>query len=298
MTILFLDDWDNKYPHAIADAKSKNQSWVRQAAKFKSMGINNYYFHLALHNPLLVGVDPYSDYLSPEQQQMILIECSENYWYALREVIRFPEDGSDNFYHLDANRGNLAMFWCLFNSFITYLQQIRQTGKTLNARAVIILFHMFASYGASSILFTKGDLRKGEIKNYKSYRDALPKWMWYKEGKDTDNQYEFTTMMNKNITYSYVPQGSPEEANNVGRGKTPRLILGDEIPFLAYVSTSLPALIASTTDSFDKAKARGQFHGILYTTTAGDLSTDSGKYVYEKIKKKAMFFSEDRKSVV
>lgn len=292
MTLLYLDDWDNKYPNAIADTLTRRKTWVQLAAKYQKMGVSNYYFHLALHNPLLQGVDPYSDDLTPAQQQMILLECSENFWYALREVIRFPDAGGDQYFHLDANRGNIAMFWCIFNAFVTYVQQIRQTGKSLNSRAIIILLHMFAAQGSDSILFTKGDLRKGEIKNYKAYRDALPKWMWYKADKDTDNQYEFTTMMNKNITYSYVPQGSPEEANNVGRGKTPRFIYGDEIPFLPYAAISLPALIASTTDSFDKARAQGLFHGVLYTTTAGDLSTDSGKYVYEKIKKKAMFFSE------
>jgi hypothetical protein len=289
--MLYLEDW-NKKQYAIVDDKTPRKSWVVMAAKYKQMGVKNYYFHLALHNPLLQGVDPYSEFLTDDQKQMILLECSENYWYALREVIRFPQDGSDDYFHLDANRGNLAMFWCVFNSFITYVQQIRQTGKSLNSRALIVLLHMFAGYGSTSILFTKGDLRKSEIKNYKAYRDALPKWMWYKDQGDTDNQYEFTTMMNKNITNSYVPQGSPEDANNVGRGKTPRFIYGDEIPFLAYVWISIPALIASTTDSFDKARARGEFYGILYTTTAGDLSTESGKYVYNKIKKQGMFFGE------
>lgn len=289
MTILYERDWD-RFPTAIPDFETKNHTWAMQAAKYHQMGVKNYYFFLALYNPLLVGVDPYSPNLTEEQKQMILLECAWNPWYVIREVIRIPEGKDLNM--VRANRGNIAMFWCVLNSFITYVQQIRQTGKSLNTRVIVVLFHMFMAKGAEHILFTKGDLRKGEIKHYKKMRESLPKWMWKLTSKDTDNQYEFTNMENGNITYSYVPQGDPEAANTVGRGKTPKLITNDETPFCPYASISIPALIASTTNSFDEAKAKKQFHAILYTTTAGDLSTESGKYVYEKIKKMGMFFSE------
>jgi hypothetical protein len=287
--ILYLEDWD-RYPHAVADVSSRNYSWVEMAYKYQTMGIQNWYFFLALHNEELRGIDPHSDKLTEEQQELILLECAINPWYALREVIRIPD--GDNLIMLEANRGNIAMFWCVFNSFITFVQQIRQTGKTLNTRFLVVLFHIFITKGATHVLFTKGDLRRDEIKYYKKFRAALPKWMWYLTPKDTDNQYEFTTLMNENQTFSYVPQGSPDDANSVGRGKTPDFVNVDEPPFLPNAKVSIPALIASTTASFDKARKYKKFHAILYTTTAGDLSTESGKYVYENIKKKGMFFSE------
>lgn len=303
MAILYEQDWD-KYPLAIVDDQTKNTSWLQLAAKFKLMGVKHWYFPLALHNPELRNWDPFDPFLPEHIVQMMMLECYENPWYFFREIQRVPAKSGGGSQPLKANRGNIALFWCVMNSFITYVQQIRQTGKSLNTRAVVNYFHNVAAEGSMHILFTKGDLRKEEIKEYKLMRDLLPKWMWYLHPKDADNQHEFTTLSRGNRTKSYVPQGDPEAANGVGRGTTPTLVTGDEVPFLPYAEISIPALIAATTASFDEARSKGAMHGILYTTTAGDLSTDSGKFVFEKIKSVAMFFSEilydseDRKDAV
>lgn len=303
MAILYEKDWD-KYPDAIVDLNSRNESWVKMAAKYKLMGVKHWYMMLALIQPELAKWDPFDPNLPEHIVQMMMLECEENPWYFFREIQRVPAKSGGGSHPLRANRGNIAMFWCVMNSFITYVQQIRQTGKSLNTRAVVNYFHNVAARDSMHILFTKGDLRKEEIKEYKLMRDLLPKWMWYLHPKDADNQHEFTTLSRGNRTKSYVPQGDPEAANGVGRGTTPTLVTGDEVPFLPYAEISIPSLIAATTASFDEARANGSMHGILYTTTAGDLSTDSGKYVFEKIKSIAMFFSEilydcvDRKDAV
>lgn len=303
MAILYEKDWD-KYPNAIVDTGSRNESWVKMAAKYKTMGVKHWYMMLALIQPELAKWDPFDPNLPEHIVQMMMLECEENPWYFFREIQRVPAKSGGGSHPLRANRGNIAMFWCVMNSFITYVQQIRQTGKSLNTRAVVNYFHNVAARDSMHILFTKGDLRKEEIKEYKLMRDLLPKWMWYLHPKDADNQHEFTTLSRGNRTKSYVPQGDPEAANGVGRGTTPTLVTGDEVPFLPYAEISIPSLIAATTASFDEARANGSMHGILYTTTAGDLSTDSGKYVFEKIKSIAMFFSEilydcvDRKDAV
>lgn len=303
MAILYAEDWDN-HPHAIVDTKSKNKSWVEMAAKFKAMGVKHWYFPLALNQPILRNYDPFDPNLPEDIIQLMMLECEENPWYFFREIQRVPAKSGGGSRPLMANRGNIAMFWCVINSFITYVQQIRQTGKSLNTRAIVTYFHNVAARESMHILFTKGDLRKEEIKEYKSMRDLLPKWMWYIHPKDTDNQHEFTTLSRGNRTKSYIPQGDPEAANSVGRGTTPTLVTSDEVPFLPYAAISIPALIAATTASFDEARANGSMYGILYTTTAGDLSTDSGKYVFDNIKSVAMFFSEilydckDRKDAV
>jgi hypothetical protein len=303
MAILYEKDWD-KYPDAIVHTESRNESWVKMAAKYRTMGVKHWYMMLALIQPELAKWDPFDPNLPEHIVQMMMLECEENPWYFFREIQRVPAKSGGGSHPLRANRGNIAMFWCVMNSFITYVQQIRQTGKSLNTRAVVNYFHNVAARDSMHILFTKGDLRKEEIKEYKLMRDLLPKWMWYLHPKDADNQHEFTTLSRGNRTKSYVPQGDPEAANGVGRGTTPTLVTGDEVPFLPYAEISIPSLIAATTASFDEARANGSMHGILYTTTAGDLSTDSGKYVFEKIKSIAMFFSEilydcvDRKDAV
>lgn len=291
MAILYAEDWD-EYPTAIADIHSRNTSWVIQAVKYRDMGIKNWDFCLALLNPQLQGVDPFDPYLPSEYRSLIILECWANPWYFLREIQRVPAKAGGAAGLLKANRGNIAMFWCVFNSFITYVQQVRQTGKSLNTRALVNYFHHCGAEQSEHVLFTKGDLRAQEIKAYKEMRSLLPPYLCEISPKEADNQIGFTTKTRSNETFSYIPQGDPVSANKVGRGRSPALITGDEIPFLDYVDISLASLAAATTAVFDEARLKGAMHGILYTTTAGDLSTSSGKYVYEKIKKAGMFFSE------
>lgn len=289
--ILYQKDW-NRYPTAIIDDKTKNTSWLEQAAKYKTMGVKHWYFHLALLQPELRNYDPFDPDLPEEIVQKMMYEVKYNPWYFFREIQKVPAKTAGGAGLLRANRGNIALFWCVFNAFITYLQQIRQTGKSLNVRSIVNYFHHVAAENSQHILFTKGDLRKQEIKEYKTMRSLLPNWLWAPHPKDADNQIEFTTRSKSNETKTYIPQGDPEAANGVGRGTTPILITVDEGPFLSYADISIPALVAATTNSFDDARKANAFHGIVYSTTAGDLSTKSGEYVYNNIKRIAMFFSE------
>ena len=87
--ILFLEDWQ-KYPTAIIDYETKNKSFVRQAAVYRLMGVQNHAFLLALINPRLQGVDPHDPNLTLEQQMEVAIECRINPWYFFREVARAP----------------------------------------------------------------------------------------------------------------------------------------------------------------------------------------------------------------
>lgn len=291
MTILYKSDFA-KYPSAIIDLKTKNTSWLEFGAKLRKEGNENWGFHLTLLDPTLQGVDYFADDLDRLTILKIQTELRNNYWFYLREFFKVPTGGSGGSVYYRANRGNIGAAWSLFNSFVTYVEQIRQTGKSLFTRGIATGFHNAWTENSTHILFTKSDLRADEIKSYREISEELPGYVRYKHKKDKENQQEFTTMCHSNVTYSYIPQGDPKSANKVGRGKTPRFINGDEIPFLAYAQISIPALEASTNNSFDEAKAAGDFYGTLWTTTAGDLSTDEGKYVYEKIRKKGMFFTE------
>src|SRR5690606_6296803 len=113
-------------------------------------------------------------------------------------------------------RGNIATYWSIFNHFVTYLEQIRQTGKSLTGRSLMTGFHtawVLGSEGStiSSILFTKSDLRPDEIKEYKGIKLTLPKYMYYNTIKDKDNQQDFTTLCRGVVTYSYIPAGSKDD---------------------------------------------------------------------------------------
>ena len=302
MPILYEEDWA-KYPTAVPDipgmqtrygtlAGTRNKSWLEQAYKFRDMGIKHWYFPLTLYNASLSGVNPHSPDLTEDQMGLIMLECEHNPWYVWREIMLVPNKSGGGHSPLGANRGNIALFWSVLNSFVTYVQQIRQTGKSLNTRMIVVPWHLFWAEGSQHILFTKGDLRKEEIREYKDIRNALPKYLWTPHPKDADNQIEFTTLDRGNRTKTYIPQGDPEAANNVGRGQSPTIITNDEPPFVPYASISIPALVAASGNTFDQAARNGAMHFLLFTTTAGDLSTESGQYVYNKIKKAAMPFGE------
>lgn len=289
--ILFREDFD-RFPSAIVHTSTKNRTWVELASKYKQMGIKNYYFHLALINPILADYDPRDPNLPEDIAALMMVECSINPWYALREVISVPPSEPGKYEPIQANRGNIAAYWCMYAQIIVYLQQIRQTGKSLWGRSLVTDFHHFRNKNSQHILYTKSDLRSQEIAEYKRFRMALPSWAYVPDSKEADNQIAFTTLSRDNETKTYIPSGDPEGAKKVGRGTTPDLILNDETPFCSYCPESVSSLAAAVTASFPKAKANGKFHGIAYTTTAGDLSTREGKFVYHNIKKKSATFGE------
>lgn len=288
--ILFLEDWD-KYPNAICH-QTKNTTWLEMASKYKSMGVKNYYSHLALINPELAEYDPHDPYLDDRIKLEMIREAQNNPWYFYREIFRVPAKSGGGYTKFEANRGVIAAIWSVFNHFITYLQLIRQTGKSLFGRGTSVYWHKLIAKGSEHILFTKSDLRSGEIREYKKIAEGLPVWMLEPHPDDADNQIAYTTLSRGNVTKTYIPSNDPDGAQKIGRGTTPNLVIGDEIPFLTYADISIPALINATGASFEEAVKKDVFHAILYTTTAGDLSTRSGKYVYEFIKSRSMFFSE------
>ena len=68
-------------PRTIIIHKSTtNQSFLDMHYYFKSKGIQNNDFFLALLDPGLAGVDPRDPNLSPNMKIRVLQECRLNYW--------------------------------------------------------------------------------------------------------------------------------------------------------------------------------------------------------------------------
>jgi Hom_end-associated Hint. len=121
-TVRFLKDFA-RY-RATADTETKNTSFKRTAEIFRQQGIKNYFFLLQLNNPMLKGVDPYSENLTNEQVLWIAEECRTNFWYFLREVCKVR---ADRFFQ--ANRGNISFIWNYLNHITSYMIMPRQQGK-------------------------------------------------------------------------------------------------------------------------------------------------------------------------
>lgn len=289
--ILFLKDWE-KY-NAIPHLSTTNKSFVRLAGVYKSMGIKNHLFPLALYNPLLENVNPFNPNLDFSTIAMIVQEVKENPWYYFREIARAPATGSPEPAMLEANRGNIALYWLFFNHITTLLIQCRQTGKSLSTDLLMQYIKDIAAINTDIQLLTKDDsLRVRNIQRLKELQSYLPPYLNLKTKQDADNTEKMTCIKLGNTYYTAVGQPTIEGARKVGRGMTLAINQIDEIAYLPNISIILPSLLSSGGAARANAARYGSYFGNIFTTTAGHLSSASGRFVYNRIYKTSFRWTE------
>jgi hypothetical protein len=279
--ILFEQDW-LKYPNAIIDTKTSNQSYVRLASVYRKMGVKNNAFCLALINPALQGLDPFAPDLTIEEMAAVAVEIKNNPWYFMREVARVPPIGGGGSTPFEGNRGNVALFWCFFNHVMTFLIQIRQTGKSLSTDLLMTLLMNFRCENTEINLLTKDEiLRKTNIDRLKKCIDELPPYLIQRNPKvDTNNTEAITINSMGNIYKTHVPQASEKGAYKLGRGLTSPIMHIDESPFQPNVKIAVGSALAATGAAVDKVKANGGDYGTIFTTTAGKIDDKDGSFIY------------------
>ena len=278
--ILFKDDW-KKYPGAMIHTATTNTSWVRMAAIYKQMGVNNFFFHLALHDKRLEHVNPYADKLTDELKALIRKECTLNPWYYLREIARIKPQASNNLIPVNANRGNIALWWLFFNHITTFLMQIRQTGKSVSTDKVIEWVLDFGGANTTVALYTKDDdLRVANVERIKGSRKLVPGYLYAKTNKDSDNTFEVTNRTLGNSIKTFVAQKDKTAANARGRGMTVPIVWSDEGPFAPNVDITVGAMLGATTAARAEAKANNRPYGNIFTTTAGDRGNREGRFMH------------------
>ncbi len=254
------------------------------ARVLKALGVKNHMFHLCLYNPYLREVDPHSPNISPEEILMVVEECRINFWYYLREVARAPGQSGAPARPVEANRGNLALFWCFFNHVMTLLIQIRQTGKSFNVDLLGAYLMQIRCSNTQINLLTKDEtLRRANIQRLKDIMDALPSYLDSRTKKDANNTELITVKDRGNLYQGHLPQASEKLAGNVGRGLTSPIFFVDEPPFQANIQEALPAALAAGGAARDIAEANDEPYGTILTTTAGKKDTKEGKYFYNNI---------------
>lgn len=278
--IIFLKDWE-KYPNAIIDTKTKNTSFIELAVKLKMQGIKNHAFMLALHNPRLLGVDPFDPNLTQEQMLMISVECNQNFWYSVRNIWMAPAIAGVGGSLISLNRGNLSLWWSFLNHITYILTQPRQTGKSFCTDVLMSTLMNFLCYNSQFNLLTKDDtLRVANIERLKKIYDELPPYLKYKTRADSNNTTDLTIRMRGNTYYTHVPQTSEKGAYKLGRGLTSPVIQVDEPPFQPHIAVAMGSALGAMGAACDVAKQRGEPYGVILTTTAGKQDDSSGKYVY------------------
>ncbi|CAH0448005.1 terminase large subunit [Vibrio phage vB_VpaM_sm033] len=282
--ILYLSDW-KKYPTAIVDYETKNTSFIDLAETYRKMGIVNCMFPLALIQPELQGVDPFSPDLTLHQKVMIANEAKYNPWYYLREIARVPVSGSPEPTMYLANRANVAMMWCFLNGFDYANIMPRQCGKSVGADVLNNWLIHIAGNNTVIQLFTHSNkLRNANVKRLKEIRDLLPEYLnFFVPGVDPDNQERIACKALGTEYLTSVAQKDKDAAHNAGRGLTSPCIQVDEGPFCPNIHISLPVALGSTGAARDWAKERGTFMGNIFTTTAGKRDSEEGGYMYDLI---------------
>lgn len=287
--ILFAQDW-SKYPSAFPDVHTKNTSWVRLASVYRQMGIQNHAFLLALVNPALQGVDPFDPKLTLEQMASVALECKINPWYFFREVARVPAIGSDESSMVEANRGNIALWWSFFNHIMIILIQIRQTGKSVSTDLLMTLLTNVVCQNTKINLMTKDDtLRRKNVERLKEIALELPRYMQQRSREDSNNGEEITVRSLNNTYTTHVPQASAKRAYNMGRGLTSAIFHIDEAPFQPNISIALPAALAATGAAIDKARASDTPYGTIITTTAGKKDDKDGRFIFNLLSDAAVW---------
>lgn len=276
--ILRAGDWRH-YPGAIVDDTTTNKHFLNFTELLRQLGVKHYYLTLALHNPNLLGVNPFDPDLSYETRMEIVEECSVNPWYFFRECIRVPADGSDGV-PFKIDRGNFAMYWTFFNNIDAAVEFLRQHGKTIGMAGLELWLLRFLEK-SRTIHVTKGPkLREETIDTLKKLRDGLPTYLWPHNSDDPDNKEAFACMARGNKLITGIGQNDEMSANGVGRGLTAGRLLCDEGPFTKNVHHILPAAFGSGTAARRINEEDGVPYGNVIATTPGDLDTDEGAYIY------------------
>jgi len=292
--ILHLSDFD-RYPRAIVDTKTTNETWLRMAGLLKTMGIKNHYFHLALLDPELQGVDFFSPTLSAELALRAHTEIKHNPWFFIREIARWPNSGKP--VSILLNRPALAVWWCTFNCIRFGLVMPRQIGKTTD----LVLLHNYLRdfyYGPnnSTFLYTKDTkLRKQTVEDMKAVQSYYPPLLSpvtnYGLGKDLDNQESVSCNLRETKTVTSVATDVAVRASNIGRGGKYKFFHGDETAYCVNAQLSIPQIQFAMGAAVEIAEKYGEIHNAVYTTTAGYLDTEHGKYAYDLITS-GMYFGE------
>lgn len=290
--ILFMDDW-KKYPNAIVDDQTKNESFLYLADVLKVMGIQNNLFHLSLKNPKLQGVNPRNKGLDAITSAMIRTECEQNFWYFIREILLIPEDGSPSGVRFRANRGNIAAYWSFLNHVDYLLVMMRQGGKSVCDDGMDLYIMYIAGRGVTINKLTKdASLRERNVKRLKQFRDLLPPYLnMHNPRTDKNNNEELTCMYYSNTLNMFVGQAAEIAADKVARGHTAAVNRTDEGPFTNNAHVSIQVMLTTGTRARDSAKDAGSFYCTSHVTTAGKINTKPGRYMY-KIKEDSMYFSE------
>lgn len=304
----------------IYDFYTDNQSWVSMHKILKMLKIKNNMFFLILLDDGLQGVDPFNESsLSMEMKDRIKTECIKNPYYYFRQIWRTStEDGGLTRFRLDI--AELAALFLQLQSFNTFKEKPRQTGKTVSDLAHIGYNYLLKSVNADIGLFNYDDTHaKLNLQRVLEQLDLLPSYLqFHKLAAVKDNKTGNTILKSlgeagksvsqatngilKNSLQAITCGTTKASAERAGKGGTFSIHQWDELASVPHIATALGAGFPAQNTAAKHAKKAGLPNYIALTTTPPDMSTRQGMDLYEMVKVQMLkfeveFFDESTESL-
>jgi hypothetical protein len=258
-----------------------NKSFLKVYHLLKEKGVKNCTFFLELKDPALEFVNPLDeDNLTDEMKQRIIIECTVNPWYFIRECVLIPTSGVVRY---ELNLGNLAFTWAVLIHLNVFMVLPRQCGKTFAAAVIVVWITYFGGLNTESMLYAQGDKNlDNNTGRIKSIRQSLPKYLnFHHPRKDRDGAklVQFTALGNKILRQA--PKKSELAADSVGRGFSTPVAWYDEFAFIPRIKAQYMASVLAQSTIAKSAQERGLPNCIMITTTAAFLNNDEGRFAHD-----------------
>lgn len=292
--------YDNIQPTIYYHKSTTNRSFLEISQYLSDIGIKNNKFMLVLYDPDLARIDPHDPNLSRLMKQKVLRECIHNPWYFFREVVRIPDSGQATGVKFQLTRGNLALLFCLILNLNTFLEQPRQTGKTISSLCwYLYLFNFGTANAEMSFLNKKLDDSKLNLQRIREIRALLPSYLIMDQAfapdgskiKGKNNVETLQHPVNNNRIRTVASARNKVAAASLMRGRTTPIIYIDEYGFIQYNSIIYTNMVPAFNTASKNAKRNNSPYGMLITTTPGMLTTDEGIEAFS-MKESATPFSE------
>lgn len=296
MAVMYGQNRTTVYYHM----STTNKSFLEIHQFLKDSGIENNRFMLTLLDPDLARIDPHDPTLSAMMKTKVLKECLYNPWYFFREVVRIPDSGQATGVKFQLSRGNLALLFCLMMNLNTFLEQPRQTGKTISSLCwYLYLFNFGTANAEMSFLNKKLDDSKLNLQRIREIRDLLPSYLkmdqaFAPDGSKVRGKNNVETLqhpVNNNRIRTVASARNKVAAASLMRGRTTPIIYIDEYGFIQYNTIIYTNMVPAFNTAANNARRNGTPYGMLVTTTPGMLTTDEGIEAFN-MKESATPFSE------
>ncbi len=268
------------------DNKTQNDDFIKMRKILRAQGIKNYSFHLKVYDKDLIGVDPFDPSLSGKMKRKIIHECTINFWYFAREIIRFPAPGG----HIPCmlNLGNMAYYFCKLMCIDVALEMPRQFGKTGGELVFIIWSAFFVIKNSEIGMFNKSsDNTTKELANMKTIIRNMPTYLKIYDPdnpKTGNNNKESIDMYIRDVKIRILLSSkNPMDANSKGRGFSLANVNGDEACFIPQFKQFYLGLRPAMSKQVELAKKQRTIYGCTLSTTSGTTLVEDQKFFKESI---------------